>query len=263
MPTFRIAARVAVMALAGAALLGPGAAAAGTSLSTPAPASPAKGILPPKNPARDVNPSPNFFAARSCQGGGDSATCNAIVVRAITHARSVLEKIGGMSFSLAAYEKLTPVEQLFVTANIERVERGLPPVLVLTRSLDRVAQLGAIADDDPPLNKVPGRLPGGGHWVSLGGNWAGGFDNALGSDYGWMYLDSGSAWGHRDNILGRYVTAASCGGARHEIAMGAGHIRTGKRYGDSETELFAGICGPTPTDVVLTWPKAKTLLHIK
>jgi hypothetical protein len=36
----------------------------------------------------------------------------------------------------------------------------------------------------------------------------------------------------------------------------------GKTYGDSETELLAGVCGPTPTDIVLTWAKAKKLLHI-
>jgi hypothetical protein len=268
MPTFRVTVRLGAIALAAALLLGPGPATAGTATAgtSPVPAKgaiPAKGILPPKHPARDVNPSPNFFAARSCQGGGDSATCNAIVLRAITHARSVLEKIGGMSFSLAAYEKLTPVEQLFVTANLERVERGLSPVVVLTRSLDKIAQAGAVADQDPDLRKVPGTLPGGGHWVKLGGNWAGGFDNALGSDYGWMYLDKGSAWGHRDNIIGGYFTASSCRGARREIAMGAGHVRTGEAFGDSETELFAGICGPTPTDAVITWAKAKTLLHIK
>jgi hypothetical protein len=40
----------------------------------------------------------------------------------------------------------------------------------------------------------------------------------------------------------------------------------GARYKDdtdSQTELFAGICGPPPTDVVLTWAKAKSLVHIK
>ena len=39
-------------------------------------------------------------------------------------------------------------------------------------------------------------------------------------------------------------------------------IATGKAYGDSETELLAGVCGPTPTDVVMTWAQAKKLLHI-
>jgi hypothetical protein len=253
----QLAARLGVIALSAAVLVGSASVAATASADRPA-----TGILPPKNPARNVNPSPNFLGSGSCAGGKDTAACNTIVLHAITHARSVLEKIGGMSFSLAAYEKLTPDEQLFVSANLERVKRGLPAVTVLTRSLDTVAQDGANADTDPPLNKVPSRLPGGGRWISLGGNWAGGFDNALGADYGWMYDDKGSNWGHRDNILGRYVSAAPCGGQAHEIAMGAGHVTKGKAYGDSETELFAGVCGHTPTDVVMTWAQAKKLLHI-
>jgi hypothetical protein len=257
MLTPRLAASIGAIALTAAAFLGPGAITAVASTAVPA-----SGILPPKNPSSDVNPSPNFLAAGSCGGGGDSAACNALVLRAVAHARKVLEKIGGMSFSLAAYEKLTPIEQLFVTANLERVERGLPAIVVLTKSLDKVAQEGANADTDPPLGNVPGTLPGGGRWVSLGGNWAGGYDNALGADYGWMYDDKPEHWGHRDNILGQYVKASYCGGGRYEIAMGAGHVTKGKAYGDSETELFAGVCGPTPTDVVMTWARAKTLLRI-
>jgi hypothetical protein len=257
MPTYRLAASLGAIALTAAALLAAGALPADAGVAVPH-----AGVLPPKNPARDVNPDPDFLAAGSCEGGKDSATCNGLVLRAIAHARQVLEKIGGMSFSLSAYEKLTPDEQLFVTANLERVERGLPAIVVLTKSLDTVAQDGANADQDPPLKKVKHTLPGGGYWIDLGGNWAGGFDNALGADYGWMYDDKGSAWGHRDNILGQYVTASSCSGASYEIAMGAGHVAEGKKYGDSEAELFAGVCGATPTDVVLTWAKAKKLLHI-
>ena len=257
MPKLQLAARLGAIALGTAVILGSASVAATASVARPA-----SGILPPKNPARDVSPSPNFLGAASCRGGKDSAACNTVVLHAITHARKVLENVGGMSFSLAAYEKLTPDEQLFVTANLERGKRGLPAITVLSRSLDTVAQDGANADTDPPLNKVPGKLAGGGRWVSLGGNWAGGFGNALGADYGWMYDDKESAWLHRENILGGYVSASSCRGQRHEIAMGAGHVTKGKKYGDSETELFAGICGPTPTDVVMTWAKAKKLLHI-
>jgi len=270
MPTFRPAASLGAIALTVTALAGlsvAGPALAGPGVARPALAGagfagPDRGVVPPKNPAHNVSPDPNFLTARSCAGGGDSAACNTIVARAVAHARKVLEKIGGMSFSLPAYEKLTPGEQLFVTANLERIERGLPAIVVLTRSLDKVAQAGANADTDPPLAKVPARLPGGGRWISLGGNWAGGYDNPLGADYGWMYDDKGSAWGHRDNILGQYASSSSCGGRRHEIAMGAGHVTRGKAYGDSETELFAGICGPTPTDVVITWAKVKKLLRI-
>jgi hypothetical protein len=257
---------VTVAALAGPVLAGPVLAGSvgptGAGGATGAGGVPGHGILPPQAPTRDVSPSPDFLAARSCAGGGDSAACNALVLHAIGHARKVLEKIGGLSLSLAAYEKLTPDEQLFVSANAERVERGLPAIAALTRSLDQVAQAGANADADPPLDQVPGTLPGGGRWVSLGGNWAGGYDNALGADYGWMYADRGSGWGHRDNILGSYVSSSACGGRHHEIVMGAGHVTRGKAYGDSETELFAGVCGALPTDVVLTWARAKRFLHV-
>jgi hypothetical protein len=254
----RLAASLSAIALTAAALLGSGVIAAGATVALPD-----KGIVPPKNPSHNVSPDPYFLLSRSCLGGGDSATCNALVLRAIAHARGVLEKIGGMSFSLPAYEKLTPQEQLFVTANLERTERGLSAIVVLTRSLDKFAQDGANADSDPPLQDVPGSLPGGGKVVFLGGNWAGGYDNALGADYGWMYNDGGAShWGHRDNILRKYPTVSWCASKRYEVAMGAGHVTKGKAYGDSETELFAEVCGPTPTDVVLTWAQARKLLHI-
>jgi hypothetical protein len=239
-----------------AALTGPAVTAAGAA------ATPVHGIVPPHHPGKNLPPQPPFYRLRVCAGGGDGPGCNRQVRRAVNRARRVLEKLGGMGFSLTAYEKLTPDEQLFVTANLERTGRGLPPAVVLSRSLDKVAQDGANADGDPPLGRVPDPLPGGGRWVSLGGNWAGGWANPLGAGYGWMY-DDGPGWGHRDNILGRYVRASSCGGGQHEVVMGAGHVARGKRYGDSETELFAGVCGRTPTDVVMTWPKAKRLLHIR
>jgi hypothetical protein len=234
-----------------------------------------KGILPPQNPARSVQPRPFFLSSPRCYGGQDSARCNAMVLRAVTRARQVLEKLTGMSFSLSAYEQLTPAEQLFVAVNLERTDRGLAPATVLTRSLDRVAQIGANRDEDPPLGQVPDPLPGGGQVIGLGGNWAGGWDNALGADYGWMYDDGpggangacnrrnqSGCWGHRNNILGTFNSNALCGGERNELALGAGHVTSGKAYGDSETELFVGICGPTPTDVILTWNQAKRLLHI-
>src|SRR5580698_576754 len=98
MATFRLAASLGAIALAAAALLGSAAASAGIDI-------PGKGVLPPKNPAHNVSSEPDFLTARSCAGGRDSAACNSIVVRAIANARKELEKLGGMSFSLAAYQK--------------------------------------------------------------------------------------------------------------------------------------------------------------
>jgi hypothetical protein len=167
-----------------------------------------------------------------------------------------------MRFSLTAYRKLGPIKQLFVTVNLERVARGLAPAAVLTKSLNAIAQTGARNDDDPPLNQLPTRLPGGGRWISAGGNWAGGWRNPLGSNYAWMY-DDGPGWVHRDNILGRFANRQPCGGTASDLAIGAGYIGSGKKYGDSETELLVGVCGHAPTDVVFRWNKAKKLLHVK
>jgi hypothetical protein len=245
----------------------------GTSAAMAGVATAHKGILPPKNPSKSLAPRPDFMSFESvCNGGKDSQKCNSEILVAIARARKDLEKLGGMSFSLPAYEKLSRTEQLFVTANLERTARGLPAAVALTRSLDKVAQTGANSSDDPPLGQVPSRLPGGGVVVGLGGNWAGGLDNALGADYGWMYYDglgglnedctksdTQGCWGHRDNILGTFSSSAACDGGKHELAMGAGYAKKA----NSQTELFAGICGHDPTDVVLSWAKARRLLHVK
>jgi hypothetical protein len=238
------------------------------------PAAAQTGILPPNNPSRSLPPSPNFMASSSpCSQHGNNSACNRQVLKAITHARKVLEKMGGMSsFSMTAYLKLTRPEQLFVTADLERTERGLPAATVLSRSLDKVAQIGARNDTDPTLNKVPAHLPGGGTVVGLGANWAGGYSNALAADYGWMYDDgpnspnadctktsTSGCWGHRDNILGTFSSKAACGGGASALSMGAGYLASK----ESQTQLFVGVCGPAATDVVLTWTKAKKLLGIK
>ncbi|HVB43997.1 MAG TPA: hypothetical protein VNF47_15020 [Streptosporangiaceae bacterium] len=220
------------------------------------------GILPPRNPGHNVRPRPFFLGMSACRRGKDSGSCDRAVLSAIAHARSVLEGMRGMYFTVAAYRKLTHAEQLFVTVNLERVARHLPPAVELTRSLDKIAQAGAAKDDDPPLGRLPRHLPGGGYPVAAGGNWAGGFLNPLGADYGWMYDDAGSRWGHRDNILGTFVTRSSCRASHRALVMGAGYIGSGMAYGDSETELLVGVCGPSPTDTVLTWTRAKALLRI-
>jgi hypothetical protein len=264
---FRLTAKLAAIMVLSAGLIGLGMVPAATAASAHS------GITPPHNPSRSLAPSPDFVSFRSpCHGGSDGRSCNLEVLKAIAHARKVLEKLGGMSFSLAAYQKLTRAEQLFVTANLERTARGLRPFSVLTRSLDKIAQLGANADEDPPLDDVPARLPGGGQVVGLAANWAGGWGNALASDYAWMYDDGpGSSnedcssadpqgcWGHRDNILATLSSSRTCGGGRSALAMGAGYAAAGQ----SEAELFAGVCGRTPTDVVLSWAQAKSRLHIR
>ena len=49
--------------------------------------------------------------------------------------------------------------------------------------------------------------------------------------------------------------------AARPLAAGAGHAVLAS-YGESDTEILAGVCGPVPTDAVFTWAQAKKLLHI-
>ncbi|MGH9297535.1 MAG: hypothetical protein ACRDZP_06105 [Acidimicrobiales bacterium] len=244
-----------------------------TTISRAQPVISKAGIRPPKNPSKSLPPSPDFLSNSACRGSKDTASCNTVVLKAVTHARSVLEKMGAMKFALSGYDKLTGAEQLFVTANLERAARGIPVVSELTKSLDALALVGARTESDPPFY-TSGYLPGGGRSEGQGGNWAAGYDNPLGSDYGWMYDDgypspnldcrragAPGCWGHRDNVLRTYASATICGVLGVETVMGAAKVAVAK-LGDSETELFVGVCGKMPTDAVFTWTRAKQLLHI-
>ena len=47
------------------------------------------------------------------------------------------------------YPSLTPPEQLFVLTDLERIDRGLPPITGLAANLNAYAQAGANAHTDP------------------------------------------------------------------------------------------------------------------
>ena len=159
------------------------------------------------------------------------------------------------------YSALTPAEQLFVLADTERVDRGLPPAVGLVAELDQDAQAAAQADTDPTPTIVP---PGVGvmRWAS---NWS---ENAgaLGSNYNWMYDDGpgsgnlacgsggGGCWGHRDNILG--FTAAQLAASGGMLVMGAGEASpAAAKPWMSDAELFAVITR-SPAFYIYTWGQA-------
>jgi len=249
--------------------------AATAAVSTRAEAS--AGIRPPKNPSRSLAPSPDFLAAASCFQAPNGKECDSVVLKAIAHARSVLEHMGAMSFSLAAYLKLTRPEQLFATVDLERVARGMAPVRILTKSLDHIAMVGAMNNEDPPFSLLGRTLPGGGLVLGAGGNWAGGYPDPLAADYGWMYDDGfdspnvdctkahpAGCWGHRDNILGTFASRAYCPGtAPYETVMGAAYVAATARKLDSQTELIVGVCGHAPTDVVARWSTIARKLGVR
>ena len=176
-----------------------------TTPRAPAPAPAKRGILPPDDPPANITPSPNFLS--DCQGSqyDDSTGCVNATLSAIDNARAQ-EGVPAMQLPSNWYG-LSPAEQIFVVTNLERVDRGLPPLQAMASALDQSAQQGAAADTDP---SPPSGFP----WTQWGANWAGAVGNPLEADYYWMYDDgpgssnvdctagdSSGCWGHRNNVL--------------------------------------------------------------
>jgi hypothetical protein len=180
----------------------------------------------PSRPVRlslraNVPPDPNFVAV--CQNHPTRGRlCFAATLAAIDHARH-LEGVRPLVLP-RNFLRDTPADQLFVVVNLERVDRGLPPVPVLLAPLNRDARSAALANRDPVWTAARRYDNVGYAWFS---NWAQGLDpdgrltaaNVLTMDYGWMYYDgyagpnapirnelcaaprAPGCWGHRENIL--------------------------------------------------------------
>lgn len=220
-----------------------------------APASPGSGgLLPPRNPPANIAPAPDFTGACQ-QGNSDSSACISAAGQAMAAARAA-EGLGPVVLP-SDFASLTAGEQLFVLTDIERVDRGLPPVVGMVQELDQDAQTAAAGNADP----TPSTLPPGTaaeQWVS---NWAEA-TGPMGADYTWMYEDgpgSGNAacgssgsgcWGHRDNILG---IGPSSGGV---LVMGAAEATVaGDSPWSSDSELIAVVTG-SPS-FTYTWAQAQ------
>jgi|SRR5579863_2675269 len=183
-PTVRQRTLISRLAALGAAAClvlsaGAGAAQAGTA-----------GILPPRNPASDCD--------RANAGGGSWGVGNINSCRAA-------EGVGPLTLP-SNWSTLTPVQQGFVLIDLERVNRGLAPIVGLSPALSRLAAGGAANGEDPSF--PAGNYGGGAIWAGAG--------SVLAADYLWMYddgpngLDTNLAcpsagapgcWGHRDIIL--------------------------------------------------------------
>ena len=237
-----------------------------TTTTAPPPASPpppaptrTAGLLPPANPAGSIAPSPQFESVCLTEGAL-SAGCLAQTLQATDVARAK-EGLGPLALP-GDYAQLTAAEQLFVLADTERVDRGLPPAVGLVNEFDQDAAAAAAGDSDPVASLVP---PGVGlvRWASNWGENAG----ALGSNYNWMYDDGpgsgnlacgagggGGCWGHRDNILG--FNAGQLAAAHGTLVMGAAEAApAAAKPWMSDTELFVVITGH-PAYYVYTWAQA-------
>ena len=171
------------------------------------------------DPALNVVPSPSYWNLCLDQGR-NSQVCIDQIVQAIDNARS-LEGVGPMTLP-ADFATLTTEQQTFVVSNLERVDRGLPPVVGMVDSLNSLAAGAAAADADPMLpgwSVGPFQVNG---WSSI---WAGDL-NALAADYDWMYNDG---WGPQGsyNLDCQSADADGCWGHRHAILRSGTHLITG------------------------------------
>ena len=171
------------------------------------------------DPAQNVVPSPSYWTL-CLQQGRDSQACIDQIVQAIDNARA-LEGVGPMALP-ADFASLTTEQQTFVVSNLERVDRGLPPVVGMVDELNTLASGAAAADADPYLpgwTVGPFEVNG---WSSI---WAGDL-NALAADYDWMYNDG---WGPQGsyNLDCQMAGASGCWGHRHAILRSGSHLITG------------------------------------
>jgi hypothetical protein len=207
---------------AGACLLAGTAGASATQATT-------AGILPPKHPAADCD---------------RSAPRVSITLSSLDACRAD-EGVGPLTLP-ANWNSLTPSQQQLVIIDIERVNRGLAPIVGLSASLSTLAVGGARKDDDPAF-------PSGG-FVGGGGIWAAA-PSALQADYEWMYDDGkkgfdantecrsggSNCWLHRNIILWR--------GDGGPLVAGAAYRRQ-SRYGSYAFEVLSGY---STASLTFTW----------
>jgi hypothetical protein len=137
------------------------------------------------------------------------------------------EQVGPVTLP-SNWSALTADQQMLVIINLERIGRGLAPIVGLNSQLDSLAQTGADDNTDPACPSS-GIMGGGGIWAAV--------SSTLEADYLWMYYDgpggsnedctsgnTSGCWGHRDNIL------IDLSGDR--LIGGAGYA-AGNWYGDN------------------------------
>jgi len=179
----------------------------------------ARGILPPRVPPVSLPPWPNPMNS-ACQF--NTLHSSFVVTTACTNEQlqsidvaHELEHVRPMTLP-TNWDSLTPGEQLFVLADLERVDRHLPPYLGLNRALSREAAKAVRRNEDPSLapgfalhaNTTSGL-------VAFASTWAQNF-STLSADYFWMY-DDGWAGASTGNIGCTGANAVPCWGHREEL----------------------------------------------
>ena len=218
-------------------------------------------VLAPTGAGAAVGPPPEPSANYQINGGSNGPCADASDVTpscpaGLTSVDVSRAAEGVVPMSLPTdFSSLTGPEQVFVVTNLERVDRGLPPIQGLSTALNADAQAGAAGDTDPALPR---------DGTTAGANW-GESQNLFSTDELWMYQDgwSGGAttneacptptaagcWAHRDNILGTYASPSLMGAAASTGPLGA-----------SIAQVFVG--GDTQDTPYFTWADVVAYLPV-
>ena len=205
-----------------------------TTPTTPTSTTPTAGILPPANPQTICETIPS---------SADASTVDLCRAR---------EGVGPITLP-SNWSALTVPQQLLVVINLERVNRGLPPIIGLSASLDTLAQQGANDNHDPGF-PAGYHDPAGttGAYYDGGGVWWFNSDTAVAADASWMYGDgyggsnldcmsptASACWGHRDILLSN--------GSSETLVGGAGYVASPNSF------AFEELYGYETSDLVFTW----------
>ena len=239
-----------------------------TSSSTPAP-TPTTSAPAPKPSAvalssvrltldANITPSPNFMVAGAGSYVNGVATyenpcitpqstwpvfsndpaCTNYILEAINNARAV-EGVPAMHLPSNWYN-LTPQQQLFVVANLERVDRGLAPYLGLNAALNVEAQHAARSNSDPGIAAGFAIGTNAEGTPAMGGAWGGGF-NVLATDYVWMYLDGwAGSRSATSNVACTTPNNLGCWAHREELLGTAPHFNPGVGLAATNAEMGTG-----------------------
>jgi hypothetical protein len=198
-----------------------------------------------------------------------SHACTDVLLSAINQAQAA-EGLPGFVLP-SNYFSLSATRQMFVLINLERISRGVPPLVGLSPYLSSTATTAASHSDDPPFQTSYGPVqvwapPSGNGNYAFGGAWGGGSVNAADVVFGWFYGDGFGngwptfpgcegpkgtmCWWHREELLG--VKGFSGGTACTDCVAGAGYASV---PGDSPESYTFLIVRPVqfPTPLVFTW----------
>jgi len=249
----------------------------------------AAGILTVHNPTANITPNPNYLESAVCTSTGSTwscanpcassltarfpaynngPACTQYLVQIVNNARK-LEHLRPVVLPTNWYS-LTPPEQLFVLADLERTARGLPPYLGINATLSVSAQGAALTQSDPsratafPIGLDAQHIPG------MGSLWGTGF-SAIESDYEWMYNDgwggskattfniacttpgAPACWGHRDELLGfdgTYDPGVGLSCTTCEMGVGFAVVNGHSSFAD-----LIELPKATPPPMTFTWSK--------